>query len=227
MKQLLHLLRWDLVHLQRNQMIAVSLLVAAAYLGIFYLLRTLGNLEELLIVMIFNDPVIMSYFFAGALLLLEKDQRTLDALSVIPLSPGAYFWAKGLSLSSIATGTALLMTWVGYGWTFHYGHFIAGVLGSALLFAGLGCLIGLRTRGFNAFLVRSIGIFIPVALPLLLLFEITDSPLLYVLPSTPGILLLKAAFEPLAWWQYAYGYGYLLLALTLVYYWCQKLLATS
>ena len=227
MKQLMHLLWWDLVHLQRNRMIAISLLVAAAYLGIFYLLKALGNLEELLIVMIFNDPVIMSYFFAGALLLFEKDQRTLNALLVTPFSSGAYLWAKGLALSLIATGTALLMTWVGYGWTFHYGHFVAGVLGSALLFAGLGCLVGLRTRGFNAFLVRSIGVFIPAALPLLLLFEVTDSLLLYVLPSTPGILLLKAAFASLAAWQYAYCYGYLLLALALVYYWCQKLLVAS
>ncbi len=80
MKQFAYLFRWDLIHLQRNQMIAVSVLVAAAYLGIFYLLRSLGNLEGLLIVMIFNDPIIMSYFFAGTLLLLEKDQRTLDAL---------------------------------------------------------------------------------------------------------------------------------------------------
>lgn len=227
MKQLAHLLRWDLLLLQRNQMITVSLLVAAAYLGIFYLLKSLGNLEELLIVMIFNDPIIMSYFFAGALLLLEKNQRTLDALSVTPLSTGAYLWSKGLAQALIATGTALLMTWVGYGWGFNHVHFVAGTLGSALLFAWLGCLMGRRTVGFNAFLVRSIGVFIPVALPMLLLFEVWDNPLLYLLPSMPGILLLKASFEPIAAWQYFYGYGYLGLALVLIYYWAKKLFTLS
>ncbi len=225
MKQFAHLLRWDLIHLQRNQMIAVSLLVAAAYLGIFYLLKSLGNLEELLIVMIFNDPIIMSYFFAGTLLLFEKDQRTLDALSVTPLDSGAYLWSKGLALALIATGTALGMTWVGYGWRLNYLHFGVGTLGSALLFAWLGCLVGRHTPGFNAFLVRSLGLIIPVSLPLLLLFGVWDHPLLYLLPSMPGVLLLKASFEPIATWQYVYGYGYLLLALALTYSWGRKRLS--
>ncbi len=227
MKQLGHLLRWDFIHLQRNQMITVSLLVAAAYLGIFYLLKSLGNLEELLIVMIFNDPIVMSYFFAGALLLFEKDQRTLDALSVTPLVSGAYLGSKGVALALVATVVALLMAWVGYGWTFNYLHFGVGTGGSALLFAWLGCLVGRRTTGLNAFLVRSVGVFIPMALPLLLLFKVWDSPLLYLLPSAPGILLLKAAFEPIANWQYVYGYGYLLLALALTYYWGRRLLSLS
>ncbi len=227
MKQFVHLLRWDLIHLQRNQMIAVSLLVAAAYLGIFYLLRSLGNLEAVLVVMIFNDPIIMSYFFAGALLLFEKDQRTLDALSVTPLASGAYLWSKGLALALIATGTALGMTWVSYGWRLNYLNFGVGTLGSALLFAWLGCLMGRRTPSFNAFLVRSLGFIIPVSLPLLWLFGVWDHPLLYLLPSMPGVLLLRASFEPIADWQYVYGYGYLLLALITTYFWGKKLLTLS
>ena len=119
------------------------------------------------------------------------------------------------------------MTWVGYGWTFNYLHFGAGTLLSALLFAWLGCLVGRRTQGFNAFLVRSIGVFVPVALPLLLLFGVWDHPVLYLLPSMPGVLLLKASFEPIADWQYVYSYGYLLLALALTYFWGKKLITLS
>ncbi len=87
--------------------------------------------------------------------------------------------------------------------------------------------MGRRTQGFNAFLVRSIGVFVPVALPLLLLFGVWDHPVLYLLPSMPGVLLLKASFEPIADWQYVYSYGYLLLALALTYFWGKKLITLS
>ena len=223
MKQLAHLLRWDFVHLLRNQMIAISLLVTAVYLGIFYLLKPLGYLDSLLIVIIFNDPVIMGYLFAGVLLLFEKDQRTLDALSVVPLSHDAFLWSKALSLSLVATLTALLMVWVGYGWGINYLHFVVAVVGTSALFVWMGCMIGMRANGFNSYLMRSIGVLIPTALPLLALFDVWDSPLLYLVPSFPGILLLKASFQTIEPWQYVYSYLYLPLALAFTYFWCKKL----
>ena len=227
MKQLLHLLRWDLVHLQRHQMISISLLVGAVYLGIFYLLRSLGNLENVLIVMVFNDPVVMSYLFAGVLILFERDQRTMEALSVAPLSWEAYLWSKALTLSVVATFVALLMVWVGYGFAINYMHFLAGCFGTSLLFGWLGCIAGRQSDGFNAYLVRSVGFFIPVALPLLSLLGVWNNPLLYLIPSFPGMLLLKASFQSIETWQYFYSYAYLLLAATLAFYGCRKKVAAS
>ena len=227
MRQLAHLLRWDFIHLQRNQMISISLLVGAVYLGIFYLLRSMGTLENLLIVMIFNDPVVMSYLFAGVLLLFERDQRTREVLSVAPLSWTAYLWSKGLSLSVIATFVALSMVWIGYGFIFNYLHFLVACFGTSLLFVWLGCITGEQSNGFNAYLVRSIGFFIPIALPLLSLFNVWDHPILYLIPSFPGILLLKASFQSIEGWQYLYSYAYLLVGSTFVFYLCKKKVATS
>ena len=227
MKQLSHLLHWDFIHLHRNQMISISLLVGGVYLGIFYLLRSVGQLENLLIVMIFNDPILMSYLFAGVLLLLERDQRTMDALSVAPLSWNAYLWSKALTLSVVATFVSLLMVWTGYGFAFNYLPFIAGCFGTSLLFVWVGCFMGEQSDSFNTYLLRSVGFFIPVALPLLPLFEVWDHPLLYLIPSFPGILLLKAAFGSLETWEYVYCYGYLLLASTLAFYVSKRTLAIA
>lgn len=222
MKQLTHLLRWDFVQLHRHQMISISLLVGAVYLGIFYLLRSLGDLDNLLIVMVFNDPVLMSYLFAGVLLLYERDQRTRDALAVTPMSGAAYLWSRALVLSVVATFVALLMVWVGYGFVFNYLHFLVGCFGSSLLFTWLGCIVSGYSNGFNAYLIRSVGFFIPAALPLLWLFDVWDHPLLYLIPSFPGVLLLKASFQPLELWQYVYGYLYLILTTAAAFWWCRK-----
>ena len=226
MKQFRHLLRWDFILLRRYQMISVSLLIGAVYVGIFYLLRSLGNLDKLLVVMVFNDPVVMSYLFAGVLLLFEHDQRTMDTLSVTPLSWSAYLGSKALALATVATFVGLLMVWTGYGFTFHYGHFIAGCLGSSLLFVWLGCIVSAGCQSFNQYLLRSVGFFLLAGLPLLPLFDVWHHPLLYLVPSFPGILLLKASFGPLESWQYAYSYGYLLLAGTAAFSMSRRQLAT-
>lgn len=226
MNQLAHLLRWDFVHLQRYQMISVSLLVGAVYLGVFYLLKSLGDLENLLVVMIFNDPVIMSYLFAGVLWLSERNQGTAEALSVAPRSQGAYLGSRAISLSVVATFVAVLMVWVGYGFRIAYLPFVVGTFGTSVLFVWLGCVIAHRSDGFNAYLIRSVAFFILAGLPLLALFEVWDTPLLYLIPSFPGMLLLQASFEPLADWQYFYSYLYLFVATATAFWWCQRNLRT-
>ena len=184
MKQLRLLLRWDFVHLLRNQMIGISLLVGAIYLGLFYLLRSLGQLDNLLVVMVFNDPILMSYLFAGVLLLFERDQRTREALSVAPLSWDTYLWSKALALSAVATFVGLLMVWTGYGFGLNYLHFLTGCFGTSLLFVWLGCLVSEWSNGFNAYLLRSVGFFIPAGLPYAVAIWRMGSP-----PAVPHSLI--------------------------------------
>ena len=225
MNQLATLLRWDLLHLQRHQMITITLAVGTVYLGLFYLLRSLGNLDRILIVMIFNDPILMSYLFAGVLTLFERDQHTQEALLVAPVPWGAYLWSRALSLSLIATLVSLFITWVGYGLVFDYVPFVVGCFGTSLLFVWIGCWVGHRSDGFNTYLIRSVALFLPIALPMLSLFEVWDSPLLYLLPSCPGFLLLEASFGSIESWQYLYSYAYLLLATVGAFYLCRRTFA--
>ncbi|MDX5321229.1 MAG: hypothetical protein LPK45_08940, partial [Bacteroidota bacterium] len=61
----LKLLKWDLLQLHRNNLIVLALLVAAMYLGLFKLLEPLGDLRSLLVLLVFNDPVVTGLLFAG------------------------------------------------------------------------------------------------------------------------------------------------------------------
>ena len=53
MKKLFRLLYWDLLLLHRNQLIVLSVVVAALYLGLFYLLQDLGTLTDVLVIFLF------------------------------------------------------------------------------------------------------------------------------------------------------------------------------
>ncbi|MEM8968974.1 MAG: hypothetical protein AAGE93_21330 [Bacteroidota bacterium] len=218
MKALTNLLRWDLLLLHRNQLIVISLVLAGVYLGLFYLLKDLGGLEKLLVLLIYNDPVVTGLMFIGALVLFEKDQHTLEALAVSPLSTDTYLWSKAISLTAVALVTSLLMAWAGYGWQFQYIHFAMGVIGASLFYIFLGGWLVAQTNSFNQFMVRMIPLLILTALPFIPFFGAASSAWFYPIPSYPSILLLQASFEDISTMELIYAYGYGTLAVVGSYY---------
>lgn len=226
MNNLLQLLRWDLLLLHRNQLILISFAIATLYMGLFYLLQQAPQLEQILILLIFNDPLIMGYMFAGVLLLLEKNQNTLQAIAVSPLPLKHYLWSKAIALCLLSTSTAIAMTVIGAGCDLHWLHLLVGVGGGSLFFSLAGFGLAANAQDFNSFLFRSIGFLVLLGLPVLSLFDLVESALFYLLPSYPSLLLLQASFTPVAAFQLLYAYTYLLISIILIAYWTQKRVQT-
>jgi fluoroquinolone transport system permease protein len=60
-------------------------------------------------IMIYSDPAAMGLFFMGAIVLLEKSQRVLNALAVSPVKVSEYIAAKVISLLFISLLVSLLL----------------------------------------------------------------------------------------------------------------------
>jgi fluoroquinolone transport system permease protein len=60
-------------------------------------------------IMIYSDPAAMGLFFMGAIVLLEKSQRVLNALAVTPVKVSEYIAAKVISLLLISLLVSLLL----------------------------------------------------------------------------------------------------------------------
>jgi len=205
MKYLPILFKGDLVLLYRNQLFSISMVIALLYTGLFYLLKPLGNLSNLAIVLIFNDPVVTGYLFAGVLWLFDRNQHTLQAISVLPVRLEWYLFSKALVLSLLATLVAVIMTVAMKGWAFNPVHLILSTFLSAFLFSSFGFAIGALSKNFNQFLMYSIPFFIVAGLPLLPLFGIGRFVHFLLIPVTGGVAVMQAAFNEgtgLAVWSF-------------------------
>lgn len=206
MKRFLALLRWDVLLLHRNRLFVFSAAVAAVYIGVFYLLLPLGDLSALLIVLIFNDPVVTGFLFGGILWMFDKNQNTLQAISVLPLPLPLYLLSKATVLSVLATLLAGAMVLATRGLAIHWVPLLTGVFFSAFTFSYTGFSIGALSRNFNYFLLYSLPVFLLTALPFLGIFGVTDPVLWVWVPTFGGITLLHTAFygPPVAgdWWLY-------------------------
>lgn len=190
------LFKWDITLLNRNRLFMIAAVVTLLYVGIFYLLKPLGDLTNILIVLIFNDPVVTGFLFAGVLWLFDKNQHTLQAIAVLPLEPRLYLLSKAVVLSLLATVIAFVMAIATKGLNFNGLHLFVSAFFSTFIFSYIGFCIGAIAKNFNQFLLYAIPILILTGAPFLILFGIGNVAYFLPLPSAGGIALLQASFEP-------------------------------
>lgn len=65
--------------------------------------------ENSAIIMIFSDPAAMGLFFMGAIVLLEKSERVIDAIVVSPVKATEYIFSKIISFCFISIVVALFL----------------------------------------------------------------------------------------------------------------------
>lgn len=207
MNRLLATIRCDLRLQQRNGFYYATAFVVAVYALGLSQLHTAGaqlNLAWLLPAVVLNNLMITSFYFIGALVLLEKTEGTLTAQVVSPLRAGEYIAAKVITLSALALiyNLAVVVLVVGSG--FGALALIGGVGVAAALMVMAGFVAVARYDSVNEYLLPSLPYAAGLMLPLAYMFG-WDSPLLYLHPLGGPMLLLRAAFTPASAWQLASG----------------------
>ena len=82
---------------------------------------------------------ITTFFFVAGLMLLERDEGTLNALAVSPLSPSGYLATRTVSLTALAAAETIAIVWIGF-----------GTSGAWLLITGGTAALGVIYTGFGA-----------------------------------------------------------------------------
>ena len=214
MKALLNHVAWDAKIQAQYQIPTVGLVLTGLYWILFRALP-FEDIDGLVIVCVYSDPGALGMVFIGALLLFEKSERTLQAMSVSPVPPSRYLWSKALSLSLLGLVLSLALAWVGHGFQLQYLWFVVGILLTGLFFSFIGFVAVARVQSLNEYILILVPFLIVTNLPILNFLGVTDTFWLYLIPSQGSFLLLEAAFgRSVSPWQL----GYSILALALATY---------
>lgn len=195
MNQLIHLLKFDFLLINKNKIIIISLLVTAIYAGVFKALAGLGNIEQLLVLVIFNDPALLGFLFVGVMVLFEKNENTLQALSVTPISISNYLLSKSMALTSISLICCYGMVFSGYGMQFNFIHFTTATILTTFTFSMLGFVAVAGQSSFNRYILRALGIILFLTLPFLGYFGLVPRVWFILFPTQPAIDLFNLAFS--------------------------------
>jgi len=192
----------------------VYLIVAVAVLAVAAALNALFPATQLrffMPVIVLGSVSVTTVFLVGVLVLLERGEGMLDVVLVSPLRPSEYLASKVISLAMLALAESAIFAVVAYGLGFSAGWFVLSIVMRGVTGVAVGIVIGVRYRSITHFLVPAILVSMLFDLPNLWYLEILPSPLFYLWPSMPPLVLAKAAFFPVDPGQIVYAFVYGLL----------------
>ncbi|MHC1691907.1 MAG: hypothetical protein AB9828_02630 [Sphaerochaetaceae bacterium] len=132
--------------------------------------------------MIFSDPAAIGFFFMGAIVQLEKDEKTLQSISISPVKRYEYVLSKLFSLGAIATLVALCIGFAG-NLVGHPFRFIVAVFTGSCLFSAIGMVIATQTKTLNQFIVATIPCELIINIPAFAYVFGWDHPLMLLHPG--------------------------------------------
>ncbi len=215
------MLGWD-VRLQRRYgfYLVYTVLTVAFVLGLRLVPPELRTDAAVLLVV--TDPTVLGFYFVAAMVLFEKGEGVLDALVTTPLGDRGYLLSKVCSLSLLAVVASTLVAVLGHGSVPGLGVLVVGVALASSLFVLVGFVAVARFDSVNAYFIAAVGWGTVLFLPLFGYVGLVDTPLFYLLPVQPVLVLVEGGFRPLTLAELAYGVGYLLVANGVAYRWARR-----
>jgi fluoroquinolone transport system permease protein len=196
MTPLLHALRWDVVVQARNGFYWASafliIVISALLLSVPESARANSALWVPAILVI--NLQITTFFFVAGLMLLERDEGTLSALAVSPLSPSGYLVMRTISLTGLAAAETIAIVWIGFGTSGAWLLILGGTAALGVIYTGFGAAVATRYDSVNALLLPASAFVALLLLPLLPHFGLAPRLPFLVHPLEPPMTLIRAGY---------------------------------
>ncbi|QTL97453.1 hypothetical protein GM661_05380 [Iocasia frigidifontis] len=176
----------------------------------------------LLPLIIFSDPALLGFYFIGGLILLEKDENTLDYLLVTPLRIREYLISKMVSLTVLALLASVIIVIFSYGTIFNCLLLLSGIVLTSFFYVLIGFVAVARFNTVNDYIFSSVLYMILLNYPLFEYLGLYKSYLSYFSPAKASLLLIVGAFTGVEVWQLIYAIAYLIVAIIIVYHFAYK-----
>ena len=191
----------------RNQLYTIGIFIAVLFGFAIRFLIPEAHLGRAITGFVIVGLGATTSLFGASMLLLEKGERTLDALQTTMITTRDYLVSKAVTLTAFATLEVLIVALISLqGTPVNLPLLVLGVamLGLFNTFLGLG--LAAPFDSITRFLLPTASFWgLILQLPILTLLNIGPWWLGYPIPSQPAMLLVLAAFEPLQPWQWAYA----------------------
>ena len=231
--RLLAAIRTDVLLQARNQLYAISVGTAVVVGGALAWLSPIERLSG-------TVPMALLAFVGGstllyvvAMIILEKDDGTLDAVSVSPLRPWEYLAAKVVTLTGLATLEAGLICGGAFAFLSRSGPvpmpsplIALGVVALGVMHVLVGVVMVVRYTRLTEVLVPMSAVGTLMQLPAFYFVGATDHPAMLLIPTAAPTMLIQGAFVGLEPWQWAYAVGGTTLALTVLGVWARRAFVT-
>ena len=195
--RLLSAFRFQLVLQFRHGFYYAYAVVCALYIALLLLFEP-GLRSQAAAFVIFSDPAVLGFFFIGGIILLEKDENTLQNLFVTPIRTGEYVIAKDISLSLLAVLSSGIIAAAAVGFNANWAMLLTGVLLTSVVFIHIGIAAVSRIKSLNKYMLSAVVYMIPLFAPILDYYGIVPFWGFRLFPTWASITLVGGALSPVS-----------------------------
>lgn len=155
-------------------------------------LRTISlSFKDIITVFIvYSDPSIVTFYFVAGMVLLEKNEKTLDSVFISSMSVNTYLINKVISLGFISLLTSFIIVTLSYGFDYNPLLLFTAVMLSSSFYTLAGIGISVKSPTINRFIYPSMGFVMLFTLPAINYIPQINFVFLEYLPAMSIIRLL-------------------------------------
>ncbi len=223
MASLARIVRFD-IGLQLKSFIYPATVVSTAMICGFILILPVETLSpEWGAFFVFVDPATIGLAFVGAIVLMEKAQRTIYALGISPMRPQLYVASKTISLTLLTFAAGLVVAWVAVD-RFDVGKMLIALTLSSTVAVLMGFACVARAPTMNKFMITLLWVTVVAYIPVLAHFDVLPdalTPVVAVIPSYAVLVtvLISIDADAVSTTAKVYGYAYLALWCVIGWWW--------
>jgi fluoroquinolone transport system permease protein len=196
MTALLTALRWDVVVQARNGFYWATLVLVLIIGGLLVTIPETARANAAVWVpaLLAVNLQITTFFFVAGLILLERDEGSLAALAVLPITAGDYLAIRTVTLTGLAAAETLVVVWLGSGTGGNWFVIMSGIVVLGIVYTGFGAAVGSRYSSVNTLLLPASLIVTMLLLPLLAHFGMASRAIFFLHPIEPALTLIRAGY---------------------------------
>lgn len=200
-------LRWDVVVQARNGFYWVSVFIVLLVGGLLLAVPEAARADGAVWVPPFVaiNLQITTFFFVAGLILLERDEGTLAAMAVSPLSPGGYLGVRTASLTMLAAVETIALVSIAFDIGAAWMGLVSGTVALGVIYTGFGAVVASRYASVNALLLPASLAVTLLLVPLLPHFGFIPRWLVLWHPIEPAMTLLRAGWHGASGVDLAFG----------------------
>jgi len=175
------------------------------------------DLGFLIPVFLVGNLVLNTFYFVAGIVLFEKGEGTIQALSITPLSVREYLASKVVTLTLLAVAENFAIILLTYGPGFDMLPVMAGTVFMSVIYVLVGFIVVAKYNSISEYIMPSVIYVTALQLPLIDYLGIFKSPVFYVFPAQAPLILMGSAFGHADAWQIAYGVVYSVVCIYVAY----------
>ena len=206
--------------------IVVSLIVAVGLSQLVFPSQLFSVVPALLLMMIGATTML----YVGGMIMFEKEEGTLKANIVSPVTAANYLCSKIITLTALALlesaiiigGALIIMSRANEIVVPNILMLVSGVITIGILYTLVGIILIVRYNKITDYLIPMALVILILQLPFLYYFGLVEQSGLLIIPTSAPTMLMQGAFIELTGGQWIYALGYSALVIITFAYWASR-----